>query len=166
MPKPRKRLVSLQDTPYYHCISRCVRRAFLCGIDAATGFDFSHRRGWIVQRLKELASIFAVEVCAYTVMSNHYHIVVRIDRQAALAWSDREVAERWLRLFTSPPLVQRYVAEEPLSAVELDAVGGWLETWRGRLHDLSWFMRCMNETIARMANAEDRCSRREDTHIL
>ena len=160
MPKPRKRLVSLDDTPYYHCISRCVRRAFLCGIDAATGFDFSHRRGWIVQRLKELASVFAVDLCAYAVMSNHYHIVVRIDRQAALAWSDREVAARWLRIFNGPPLVHRYVAEEPLSAAELDAVDGWLETWRGRLHDLSWFMRCMNETIARMANAEDRCSGR------
>ena len=59
-----------------------------------------------------------------------------------------------------PVFVQRYVAEAPLSAAELDVVNGWLETWRGRLHDLSWFMRCMNETIARLANAEDRCSGR------
>jgi hypothetical protein len=160
MPQPRKRLVSLAETPYYHCISRCVRRAFLCGVDAHTGFDFSHRRGWIVERLQQLTGIFAIDLCAYAVMSNHYHVVVRVDREAALAWSAIEVAERWQRIFNGPPLMQRFLANERLSEAEKSAVNGWIATWRSRLHDLSWFMRCMNEMIARMANAEDRCSGR------
>jgi hypothetical protein len=83
MPQPRERMVSLADTPYYHCISRCVRRAFLCGKDPVTGFDFEHRRQWIVDQMKELASIFAVDLCAYVVMSNHYHIVVRVNAKEA-----------------------------------------------------------------------------------
>jgi hypothetical protein len=160
MTQPRRRLVSLAETPYYHCISRCVRRAFLCGTDATTGFDFSHRRSWIVERLKELTGIFAIELCSYAVMSNHYHLVLRVDRNSALAWSDVEVARRWLRLFKGPPLMQRWVAGETLSRAEQDVVSRCIETWRKRLYHLSWFMRCLNESIARMANAEDRCSGR------
>jgi len=44
MTRPRSTQVSLADTPYYHCVARCVRRAFLCGIDPLTGENYEHRR--------------------------------------------------------------------------------------------------------------------------
>jgi hypothetical protein len=88
MPQPRNRQVSLEDTPYYHCISRCVPRAFLCGKDSHTGFNFEHRRQWIVDRIKLLCGVFSVDLCAYAIMNNHYHIVVRIDVEQVQAWSD------------------------------------------------------------------------------
>jgi len=160
MPQARSRQISLDDTPYYHCISRCVRRAFLCGKDTHTGFDFEHRRQWIVDRIKLLSSVFAVDLCAYAIMSNHYHVVVRINVDQVKQWSDQEVASRWMQLFSGPLLMHQYLGNANLTAVEKKRVASLFSTWRERLGDLSWFMRCLNERIARMANSEDHCTGR------
>lgn len=68
MTRPRSTLISLADTLWYHCVSRCVRRAFLCGHDHHSGQSFEHRRAWIATRIKELAHAFAIDVAAYAVM--------------------------------------------------------------------------------------------------
>ena len=99
MPTARKHQVSLDATPFYHCISRCVRRAYLCGYDGQTKRDFDHRKQWLVEHMHELASVFAINVCAYAIMSNHYHLVLFVDRELALSWSDEEVVTRWAGLF-------------------------------------------------------------------
>jgi hypothetical protein len=157
MTTPRAALVSLDDTPWYHCVSRCVRRAFLCGEDLFSGRNFEHRRGWIAERMLQLAGIFAIDLAAYAVMSNHYHVVVRIDRERALGWSVEDVLRRWTELFSGPPLVTRYLSEAraEMCAAEIAETDALAETYRARLHDLSWFMRTLNEHIARQANAED-----------
>jgi len=160
MPRPRKRLISLADTSYYHCISRCVRRAFLCGADQQSGFSFEHRRQWIVDRILLLSSVFTIDVCAFAVMSNHYHLVLHVDAERAQSLSSREVATRWLRLFGGPPMVRQWLEGSLLGCVEQWVVDAWIATVQHRLFDISWFMRCLNEPIARMANAEDGCSGR------
>jgi len=162
MTMPRSSLVSLSDTPWYHVVCRCVRRAYLCGEDTVTGLSFEHRRGWIETRMRKLTSVFAIDIAAYSVMNNHYHLVVRIDEERTNGWSDEEVLKRWTQLFTGPLFVQRYLtdARSEMSDSELDRVGQWVELYRQRLCDLSWMMRVLNESIARMANAEDNCTGR------
>lgn len=155
----RKNLVSLQDTPYYHCIARCVRRAWLWGVDDYAGKNYSHRKQWVIDRLTHLCSIFAIEVCAYAVMSNHYHLVLYVDAERARAWSKQEVIEKWTSLFRAPTLVQRWVSGDALEA-ERRAAEAIIEHWRVRLYDVSWFMRCLNEHLARRANIEDECTGR------
>ena len=91
----RKSLVCLNDTPYYHVIARCVRRAWLWGFDEYAGRDYSHRKQWVIERLTQLCSIFPIGVCAYAVMSNHYHLVLHVDSERARKWSREEVIERW-----------------------------------------------------------------------
>jgi hypothetical protein len=76
MTQSRAKQVSLQNTRYYHLISRCVRRAYLCGEDAYTKQSYEHRRQLMVDRIRFLTSIFAIDVAAYAVMSNHYHQAV------------------------------------------------------------------------------------------
>ncbi len=159
MTLPRSQLVSVDDTLWYHCVSRCVRRAFLCGKDKETGRDFTHRRGWIAKRIRELSAVFCIDIAAYAVMSNHYHIVLHINREKALALSDEEVLKRWTSLFKGPDIIRSYLVPHErgqMSHSELLAVKTITEELRKRLYDLSWYMRCLNEYVARMANKEDK----------
>lgn len=153
----RSRQISLQDTPYYHVVSRCVRRAFLCGEDAHSGQSYQHRRQWVVDKLGQLSRLFAIGVCAYAVMSNHYHLVLKVEADKAADWDEREVAERWAALFQWPLLVRRWYQGEPLIEPELAVVQQLVATWRERLHSISWFVRLLNENLARQANLEDGC---------
>lgn len=160
MPTARQNQVSLQDTPYYHCISRCVRRAFLCGIDKLTGNSYEHRRAWVEQKLLQLPNAFAISVCAYAVMSNHTHIVLYVDNEKVQHWSLNEIVTRWHQLFSGTSLSQKYLSGQSLFEAEHEKLKEQAETWRERLTSISWFMRCLNEHIARQANQEDNCTGR------
>ena len=152
MPTPRANQVDLSITPYYHCIARCVRRAFLCGKDTYSGQNFEHRREWVRERLRFLAGVFAIDICAYAVMSNHLHVVLHVDAERAGRWSDGDVVERYCKLH--PMAKEDYEFLPPAKQRERR------ETWRTRLCDLSWMMRSLNEFIARRANKEDDVSGR------
>ncbi|WP_223788714.1 transposase [Marinicella meishanensis] len=174
----RKYQICVDETPYYHVVSRCVRRAFLCGEDKDSGRSFEHRRKWVVDRMQFLAKLFAVDICAYAIMSNHFHIVLKVS--STKDWADKRVLMTWAGLFDLPLICERFVRGEQLTKPELEFVINKTETYRKRLMDVSWFMKkssgtifhaspagvslmdetnkCLNEYIARRANIEDGCT--------
>ncbi|MFT5839825.1 MAG: REP element-mobilizing transposase RayT [Flavobacteriales bacterium] len=160
MTQKRASLICLTDTPYYHCVSRCVRRSFLCGIDAYSGQSYEHRRAWVEERLFYLCSVFAIDICAYAVMSNHVHVVLHVDVDKALGWSDKQVLSLWHTLYKGTLLTQKFIRDDVLSKGELITLHETIARYRSRLHDISWLMRNLNEYIARQANIEDNCTGR------
>ena len=91
MPKPRYAQISSVVTPYVHVVSRTVRRSFLCGKDKCSGKNFNHRRQWLEDQMLRLSGVFVLDICAYAVLSNHYHIVMHLNLAKAKRWSDDEV---------------------------------------------------------------------------
>jgi REP element-mobilizing transposase RayT len=132
----------------------------LCGDDPYTGKSFEHRRQWVLDRLRQLSEIFAIDICAYAILSNHYHVVVHVDSEKAKAWSEREVIFQWTQLYAGHLLADRYMAGDAMSGVERAALSELIEEWRLRLYDISWLMRCLNEFLAHKANEEDGCKGR------
>jgi REP element-mobilizing transposase RayT len=145
----RAHLVDPAVTRWYHCVTRCVRRAFLLGEGP------NDRKVWIENRLRELAQIFSVAVGGFSVLDNHLHVLVRLDPEVAGGWSDEEVVGRWGRLF--PP---RDKSRQPMP-VSNDWIQSrlkddhWVATARARLQSLSWFMKCLKEPLSRLANRQE-----------
>ena len=131
-----------------------MRRAFLCGEDRLTGRSFEHRRQWVEDRIHELAGIFGVAIWGYAVMSNHLHVVVQILPEEVSRWSNAEIVERWMRLYP------RQDQNPEMRAEVLAGNDERIKELRERLSNLSWFMRCLVEPIARAANRKDICKGR------
>lgn len=161
MPLPRYKQININVTPYYHCTSRCVRQSYLCGRDNRTGINYEHRRKWIQDRLHKLTSAFAIDLCAYAVMHNHIHVVLHVAKGKAEGWSMDEVLLRWRLFYKCPPIVRRYLDgefDESLPTDVLEQLQRLASQYRNRLTSISWFMRMLNEYIARRANREDECT--------
>ena len=99
MTRARKTLIALESTSYYHICVRAVRRSFLCGKDRFTGKNFDHRKQWLEDELLRLSEIFAIDLSAYSIMSNHYHLILHVDNARTNQWDAIEVVKRWHRLF-------------------------------------------------------------------
>ena len=145
--------------PYHHCICRCVRRAYLCGEDPLTGKEYSHRKAWLLERFDLLARVFCIDLCAYAVLPDHYHLFIQINQSQAISLTDEEVIFRWQRLFVVPSAVIRWHLGQA-DCAESETARSLVALWRQHLVEIAWYMRCLNEHIARLANSEDGCKGR------
>jgi REP element-mobilizing transposase RayT len=155
MTQARRHLVDPNHAGTFHCINRCVRRSWLCGIDAYLDKSFDHRKSWVEQRIFELGGIFACGVYSWAVMSNHLHLVVHMSPETSNKWSAEEVAERWVKLY--PARTPELCAQKAAAIVDNVKV---VAEFRSRLTNLSWLMKSLSEPIARRANAEDKVTGR------
>ena len=153
----RSLLVDSETPGFYHIISRCVRRAWLCGEDPLTMRSYEHRRAWVEDRLLFLAEHFPVDIYAYTIMSNHYHIVLQYHPTMVNTWCDEETVFHWLEVH--PPKRNGQVVEAAKEKKREMLLGDQkkLQRCREQLGSLSWFMRSINYPIACRANREDQC---------
>jgi len=156
----RARIVDLSTAGFYHCISRCVRRAFLCGD------EHDYRRQWIEQRLAELLDVFTIEACAYAIMCNHLPLILKTNPRAARALTNLEVARRWVQLYPADLQRPKQAAASPAHARRIESAyiqsivadHRKITRWRARLASISWFNKLLKEPIARRANREDDCT--------
>ncbi len=155
MTYPRSHLVD-PNGGYYHVCSRCVRRAWLCGTDD-NGRNYNHRRKWLEDRILELSDIFAVDLCGYAVLSNHYHVVLNMVPFRVNSWTDAQIVDKWIKL---TPHKKSHPKAAELAKIRREIMledKARILVLRERLGSLSWFMRFLNEPIARRANKEDDC---------
>ena len=167
MPTPRAILFDPKANPFIHACSRCVRRGWLCGEDPAIipelRQNYDHRRQWIVDRLALLVEAFAIDVAAYAIMSNHYHLVLYVDVEKVQNWTNDQVLTQYCKVFKGEPLVQSYLdpkLKRTMDSAQINMAISFADVYRQRLMSISWFMRAINEPLARKANYEDKCTGR------
>ena len=134
-------LMDLQSPPFYHCVSRNFHRSYL-GDE-----EYQQRCEWLEQHLQNLSSVFAIDISTYTVLANHYHVIVYCNNETLNGLSIDEVIKRWHRLFDGTPLSRRHLSGFTLSSAEKQSLLSTVELWKRRLLDVSWYMRILNEAI-------------------
>lgn len=161
MATPRSLLVDSNLAVYYHLMSRCVRRSWLCGRDPRTGRNFNHRKAWLKKRLFHLAKFFPIEVQAYTILDNHFHLVVYYDPIECQRWDDNELVYRWTEAFPPRTKTENPAEIEDRKQLQREALLGQaarLQQIRRTLGSLSSFMKHLKQPFAWRANREDKCT--------
>jgi hypothetical protein len=153
--------VDPREIQVFHVLNRTVRRCWLFGQDPITGVNYDHRKVWIEERLRYFAALFGIDLLAFAILSNHYHLMLRSRPDVVATWDDSEVARRWLMI--CPHRKQKDGTPCEPTKKELDAIrscGQKLAEIRLRLSDISWWMRLLDQRIARRCNDEDEATGR------
>ncbi len=151
----RAEVIDPNEINVVHVIHRTVRRCFLLGYDRESGKNFDHRKDWIENLLARFAAQFGIDLLCYSILSNHYHLILRTRPDVVATWNDTEVARRWLTI--CPP---RKVNGQPAAPTEAElnsirCCPTKLTEIRQRLSSVSWWMRLLGQRTAQQANREE-----------
>lgn len=153
----RKDIFSPDEIGIVHVMNRVVRRCFLMGNDPVTGINYDHRKAMIEAFFERFAALFGLDLLVYSILSNHFHAVLRSRPDVVATWSDTEVAGRWIRICPNrkhPDGTPKDPTESELNAIRHDPE--LLAEIRLRLSDISWWMRLVCQRIGMSANREDK----------
>ncbi len=148
MRRPR---VKVEGEGFYHVVSRIGGRRFL--IDDA-------EKGILLSMIRAAAIFSGVELYTYAVMSNHFHLLVRVPRKQKV--SDRELSRRMEALYGTPRFLkvlekwERWADKKQEGRVEEEKA-----RLRARMYDLSQFCKTFKE-----AYTQDYNRRHENTGTI
>ena len=153
---PRKDVVREGEVGIYHVWSRCAQQWHLMGQEEEWRIDFGHRRQWLESLLRYHSQVFAVDLANFSILSNHFHLVVRTRPDIVETWSDEMVAARWKLAW--PEFDQeamtwsREVDDRMIQRLVDDPKK--FDLARKGLGSLSWFMARIKEAFSKLCNAE------------
>ena len=138
MPRPR-RFKTAERATIYHCVTRTVNGEFLLD-DVA--------KEVLRKQLHQLSAFCGVELLTYAIMSNHFHVLVRVPAQKAI--SDAELLRRYKILYPKPTkyataqleVLEKTLAENGLAAEQLR------KQWQARMGDVSEFMKAVKQRFS------------------
>jgi len=152
----RAEVFAAEEVAIVHVMNRTVRRCFLLGDDPVTGKNYDHRKAWMEDELQHLALYFGCDLLCYSILSNHFHLILRSRPDVVATWDDAEVARRWMMLCPKRRTSDRQPAEPtPGELQTILSNPAALREIRTRLSDISWWMRLLCQKIGRWANRED-----------
>jgi len=145
---------------YHLYTSRCVRGAYLCGIDPHTGSSCDHRSSWLVDHLQSLSEVYCITTEALRIRASAYQVILRVDNVDAAMLSNHEVIKRWQQMYRMPASVRRYLNGAPAHEYDAIEINELCQSWREQMTQVGKFVGHINQTLSRRANLEDGCSGR------
>ena len=139
MRRPR---VKVEGEGFYHVVSRIGGRRFL--IDDA-------EKGILLSMIRAAAVFSGVELYTYAVMSNHFHLLVRVPRKQDV--SDKELLRRMEALYGTPKFRKVLEKWEKWTAkMQEGRIDEEKARFRARMYDLSQFCKTFKETYTQNYN--------------
>ena len=151
----REEVFSPDEIACVHVMNRAVRQCYLMGDDPISGKNFDHRKVWMEQKLELHAANFGIDLLGDSILSNHFHLVLRSRPDVVATWDDTEVARRWWNL--CPKRKHKDGTAKDPTEFDLNSIRkdpDVLKEIRSRLSDISWWMRLLCQHVGQRANRE------------